>query len=786
MTFATLDVETTIKQSFKRKANPFDPDNWVVWVGSAVANGEVVTEKFASKEASKGWFAKWLAARPEVKVLVGFNIKFDILQAVAQDEENYEAYMAFIANGGQLWDVQLAEYLLRGMEQSAHMLSLDEVAPKYGGHVKPDPVKELWAAGVDTPDVPDDLMLEYLPGDITNTRKSFLGQVVAAQKTGQQRSIMLNNGALVYTIEAEKNGMMADMALGLELAAELEQKLQGLIEELQAYLPEDLPFEFNWGSRHQLSALIFGGDIKYTTKVPIFDDNMQPVYFQLKEEHYVCADGSTVAVQAYNDALVAAQPVPTLSYFLSGKNAGEPKKRQVTVPDIARGQKERNEERIYSFSGYTAPRKQWETSTPGVYQTGAEVIEALGNSGIPFLKALAERAKVDKDLGTYFIRNDKQGNPSGMLTLVQHDGLIHHQINMTSTVTGRFSSSNPNMQNIPKGGKSKIKQVFVSRFGSEGKVIQSDFTSLEIYIQAILTNCKQMILDLLDGLDMHVARVATTAGISYEEAYKLCKSTVINESGAEVAQFPEWVDKRTKAKVFSFQRAYGAGAQKISDSTGIPIEEVYALIEAENARYPEVEEFYAELGKKIAASKHGVSKVVPHPDFPAKQVPLGKGSYRTPDGKLYVYQEQCAPKFVVERSGEWSSFSPTEIKNYIVQGGGAEWAKAAMWMMVREFYRRRNWDGLAVLINQVHDACYGDAHKDVAIEAASVIHACMELATTFMEVYFNWPCPVHVPSETTYGPNMSIEEKVPNVVELAKARKVEIDARYINQYRRAA
>jgi hypothetical protein len=109
-----------------------------------------------------------------------------------------------------------------------------------------------------------------------------------------------------------------------------------------------------------------------------------------------------------------------------------------------------------------------------------------------------------------------------------------------------------------------------------------------------------------------------------------------------------------------------------------------------------------------------------------------------------------------------------------------------MWMMVREFYQHRNWGGRAVLINQVHDACYGDAHKDVAIEAASVIHACMELATTFMEVYFDWPCPVHVPSETTYGPNMSIEEKVPNVVELAKARKAEIDARYINQYRKAA
>ena len=786
MTFLTLDVETTIKKSFKRTANAFDPDTWVVWVGSAKGNEAVVTQRFRSKEESKGWFARLLQANPDVKILVGFNIKFDILQAIAQDDVSYAVYKKFIADGGQLWDVQLAEYLLRGMEQSSHMLSLDEVAPKYGGHVKPDPVKELWAAGVDTPDIPDDLMLEYLPGDITNTRKSFLGQIVAAKRVNQQKSIMLNNGALVYTIEAEKNGMKVDMELGLILAKELEDQLGLLLEELEQYLPKDLPFQFNWGSRQQLSALIFGGDIKYTIKAPIFDEDMQPVYFQLKEKHYLCSDNTTIACSTYNDMLMAdALSAPHLQYSMSGKNAGEPKSKLMTVPDLGRGQKMRNEERIYSFKGVTAPRNQWKTATEGVYQTGAEVIEALGNQGIPFLEALAMRAKVDKDLGTYFIRNDKQGNPTGMLTLVQLDGLIHHMINMTSTVTARFSSSNPNMQNIPKGGKSKIKQVFISRFGKRGKVIQSDFTSLEIYIQAILTHCKQMILDLIGGLDMHVARVATTAGISYEEAFKLCKATIVVD-GAEVDEFPEWVDKRTKAKVFSFQRAYGAGAQKISDSTGIPLDEVYLLIEAENARYPEVEEFYEELGKIIASRKSGCKKVVPHPDFPAKQVPLGSSSYRTPDGKLYSYQEQCAPKFVVERRGEWSSFSPTEIKNYIVQGGGAEWAKAAMWLMIREFYRRDNWGGQALLINQVHDACYADAAEEVADEAAAVIHACMEAASDLMEAYFSWPCPVKVPSETTYGANMSIEEKVPHVKERAQVFKLEIDKRYIEQYRQAA
>jgi DNA polymerase I-like protein with 3'-5' exonuclease and polymerase domains len=427
---------------------------------------------------------------------------------------------------------------------------------------------------------------------------------------------------------------------------------------------------------------------------------------------------------------------------------------------------------VYSFPGVTKPRDQWKTKKDGVYQTNAGVITALGNQGIPFLESLALRAKVDKDLGTYFIRNDKDGKPVGMLTLIQLDGLIHHMINMTSTVTGRFSSSNPNMQNIPKGDKSKIKEVFISRFGTEGKIIQSDFTSLEIYIQAIITKCKQLIQDLIEGLDMHVSRVASTMGITYAEAFQKCK----------VDELPEWVKKRSKAKNFSFQRAYGAGAQAISDSTGIPLDEVKLLIEAEAMRYPEVETFYADLIERIAASKSGCRRVIPHPDFPAKQVPLGIGFYRTPDGKLYSYQEQCAPKFVVERQGVFSSFSPTEAKNYIVQGSGAEWAKAACWLMVREFYRYDNWGQRALITNQCHDACYADAHGEVAIEAAAVIHACMELSTPFMQTYFKWDCPVLVPSETTYGANMSIEDKVPNVKANAELLKSDIYNRYIKQY----
>lgn len=788
MTYAILDVETTITSKFKRKANPFLPDNWTVWVGEHQHGKESYFEKHADQASSKGWLARFFKRNPECKVVVTFNGKFDVLHGIADDPEGLDAWMDFINRGGQVWDCQLAEYLLMGQDPSSHMLSLDETCVKYGGQVKPDAVKDLWAAGVNTPDIPDDLMMDYLPGDIENTRKTFLGQIVKAQQLGQSRSIMLNMGALVFTIESERNGMKADYELGLKLAAELEVELAALMGRLEQYLPTDLPFEFNWGSRIQLSAFIFGGSVNYKSREVILDAQGKPSYPQKTETHYVTADGGTISQANYNAQLmgdvIAQGPLPQLVYFGSGKNAGEPKTKQVKVDDIKKGAKSRLEDRTYVFPGVTEPSAKWKTATEGQYQTGSAVIESLGNRDIPFLKDLARRAKLDKDLGTYFIKTNEKGEQSGMLTLVHGDGLIHHMINMTSTVTGRFSSSNPNMQNLPKAGegKSKAKEMFVSRFGVNGKIIQSDFSSLEIYIQAILTKCQQMIADLKAGLDMHVARVATTAGISYEEALKLCKSVL--EDGS--AEFPEWVSKRTKAKVFSFQRAYGAGAQKISDSTGIPIDEVYALIEAENLRYPEIEPFYADLLKQITDSKKGCRKVVPHPDFPAKQVALGTGYYRTPDGKLYTYLEQCAPRFVVERSGQWSSFSPTECKNYIVQGTGAEFAKAACWLLVKEFYRRKNWGGLALLINQVHDAAYGDADDSVALEAAAVIHACMEAASDLMSAYFKWDLPIHVPSDTTWGKSMAEDKAVPNVHELAKPFKAQINELHINQYRKAA
>lgn len=332
---------------------------------------------------------------------------------------------------------------------------------------------------------------------------------------------------------------------------------------------------------------------------------------------------------------------------------------------------------------------------------------------------------------------------------------------------------------MPKGKKSKVKLVFVSRFAG-GKIVQSDFTALEIYVQAILTRCHQLIEDLKAGLDMHVLRLSNSPageGKSYEELLLLCKG----DSSKGIEPVSEWDYKRTDSKVYSFQAAYGAGDTKIAETTGMAIELVAQLREADNKRYPEINKYFEARTAEIKANRRPSGIVVPHPEVPGVVCNLGKSSVRTPDGKLYSYRESPSPEYLVKR-GINTSFSPTEIKNYEVQGEGGEWAKAAMWLAVRAFYARKNFEHKALLVNQVHDAVYADAHPDAAFEAAALLHASMEAASDFMEWYFDWPVPVPVPSDTNWGDSMMEEKQIPGIKERAKQLRAELRISYMDGY----
>ena len=292
-----------------------------------------------------------------------------------------------------------------------------------------------------------------------------------------------------------------------------------------------------------------------------------------------------------------------------------------------------------------------------------------------------------------------------------------------------------------------------------------------MYVQAVLTMCKQLIADLRAGLDMHCVRLAAKEHMEYTEVYALCKGDRYDK---------EWDYKRTGAKAFSFQKAYGAGVKKTAESTGMSIEEVQALSDAEDARYPEIPAYYADITGQIKANRKS-GRTLPHPEMPGVICHLGTSFYRTPDGKLYSYVESPAPDYLCKR-GITASFSPTEIKNYVAQGAGGEWMKAAMWLTVRAFYARKNFYGLALIVNTVHDAAYVDSSQEVAIQAAAVLHACMEAASDFMEYWFKWAIPLPVPSDTSWGASMADEDKIPDLMEHAAPLRIELRKQYMGGY----
>lgn len=767
--FITLDIETTIQTYFRRKASVFSPDNWIVATGWAVdmADEEDIQHEYYGhkQRGSEGWFARLLEEH-DPRYIVGFNIKFDILHLI-RHEVDYQAWMAWIARGGQLWDTQLVEYLLEGQRQEAHMLSLDEVAPRYGGNLKIDEVKAMWEQGINTPDIPRQLLIDYLVGrrdaegawehgDIGNTRLAFIGQREAAIAAKQVRSIQLNNGALVATIEMERNGLYVDMERGREQAEKLRLQSIGLIESLKTSLPKDLPFEFKWTSRKQLSALIFGGSIPYPVRVHLTDDESgEPLYAMKDEVQYVLTNGETTPwapiprMQQTDEQAMHTPHLDRYVHYATGKQKGLPKTKNVKVPDHTRP-KLKWVDHYYKFPRMAQPKKEWETAEKGVYSTKAEIIEELGGQGIEFLDNFADLKDIQKDLGTYYITEelDDDGNvvkSSGMLLLVHPDGLVHSNISMVSTVTGRFAHSIPNVGNLPKADTSDVKMLFISRWGEDGYMMSSDFTSLEVYASAINSGDKQLISDLLAGLDMHIKRLSQAESKDYDWLTQKIK----------VEKVKEWVTKRKHIKVFSFQRQYGAGPPKIARFLKLPVDLIKSWADLDDEMYPGVKAFNEKVERVVKQSRVPTAKFMQHP-VGHMPVQLGVGYFRTFDGKKYVFNEYPSLDFQYKR-GQLTGFKPTELKNYKDQGLGGEFMKAAMWLAVRAFYHYKNFGGKALLVNTVHDALYTDSHASVARKAAVLIDASMRAASDFMEFWFEHTIPTPVPSETTYGPSMFIE-----------------------------
>ncbi|QPC44944.1 DNA polymerase A family protein [Kaustia mangrovi] len=734
--YLVFDEETETHHGYKRKANPFLEQNWIVARG---------WKRQGDKKCSWTYHPEhdrttYLSIPEQVTLLVGFNIKFDLLWEMAQG--NPDLY-AFYKRGGKIWDCQYVEYLLEAQKPDAQMCSLNDTAPKYGGTTKIDEVKALWQAGKLTSEIPEDLLIDYLVGteeegrnggDIRNTELVFLGQAKRAVEQGQLKMIQDRMDGLLATTDMEFRGIKIDVAEAGKRLRELNAELSEATESLDAYIPDDLPFTFNWGSRVHSSCLIFGGTVKYQKQAPYKDpETGEWARSQNTETHYVHKDGST-------------HPTEPGVTFLSGKRKGEYKTKKVRVPG---DRKVKYQDFFYTFPGHTKANEEWATKNldgygAPLYSTNSDVIEVITSRNIPFLQALCRKQELDKEIGTYYVKTDpKTGEYTGMLTCVQHwDHMLHHKLNHAVTVTTRLSSSDPNLQNVPRADKSEVKKMFVSRFGKDGAMIEADYSQLEVVVQGVLSGDKQLCEDLRNKIDFHCKRVSAKFGCTYDEALVWCKDE--NHPDYNV-----WKPRRTGVKEFSFQRAYGAGAAAIAASTGMGIEDVQELIRAEEEMYPGVALFNADV--EGAVMKSATPFQAPNTD--GYWQTFRRGYWQAPTGTLYSWRSYEAPEYSRKR-GIKDSFSPPEMKNYPIQGTGGEFVQAMLGLLWRHFVAKDFYGGKAFLINTVHDCVWIDCHKDVLDEVAADVKRILESVPEFYNKRHGMDIQVPFPVEVEYGQNM--------------------------------
>ena len=743
------DLETPIIQYMKRKASPFHPDNKAL-IDISKRRGEdtVVTflPTFDDPSAPNEWD---LGITDDLTMLVGFNIKFDLLHMWHLKE-----LQDFLKRGGTIWDCQYVEYLLEGQQLHAQMCSMDSVIQKYGGQLKVDAVKAHWDQGIETRDIHKDILEEYSIGDGNNTEIIFLGQLKRAADMHPNFIKMLKArmDGLLATTEMEYNGLKIDEELGAKRQAELAEKLVSMEHDLSEFIPELPPeLEFNWASRYHKSYLIFGGVAKYDKWVQHIDpDTLEPLYAN-KTEKWPLFDGrpAPLGTCTLSDSglYVLRESGQIQDTFKAGKRKGQGKTKNVTVPDLTKP-KGAKKAHYFRFPGYTKGNNAWiaggEDGKGGpLYSTSADVIEELGKRDIPFLKLMAERQKLTKDLGTYYWAEDANGNRKGMLTLVsEYDGLIHHKLNHTSTITTRLSSSDPNVQNIPRGDKSVVKELFVSRF-KDGEVGEIDYSQLEVIVQGWLTGDKNLRQDIIDGVDFHCKRLAQKLGEDYNEVKAKAKDDTHPDHKSYAVQ-------RTHVKGFSFQRAYGAGAAAISESTGMSVADVEQLIEDEKTMYPKIEAFNNSVSDAVHTSRLPTDDTIYTKTGPAQ---IGRGEWFSPTGTRYTFRENEAPEFM-QKKGTKVSFSPPDLKNYPIQGTGGEVVQLVLGKLFRHYLRNNRYDNKALLVNTVHDCVWFDYQADIRDQVMNDAVRIMQGIPQFLQATFNIDCGVIFRVDAEYGKNM--------------------------------
>ncbi len=303
----------------------------------------------------------------------------------------------------------------------------------------------------------------------------------------------------------------------------------------------------------------------------------------------------------------------------------------------------------------------------GRWSTDASVLERLVDEGdCVIAEKMLEYRQLSKLNSTYALGLLEHINPRSMR--------IHTDFSQTVTSTGRLSSNNPNLQNIPirtERGR-EIRKAFIARDGY--KLVSADYSQVELRLIAHIADVKKLKQSFLDNDDIHKRTASVVFGVPFDEVSK---------------------DLRYQAKAINFGIVYGISAFGLAKQIGVARGMAADYIKSYLNQYPEIEN-YISMIKEFAHSNGYVKTLMGRKCF-LDGINISKQSIK-------AYAERAAI-------------------NAPMQGGGADIIKMAMLKLDRELVSR-NLD--AKILMQVHDELILEVHQSQVDECASLLKDVME------------------------------------------------------------
>lgn len=664
-----VDFETTIRNKGTTAVSDFPADplydgNFVAYTGDrTILDHELQDLAFDSRafgniqgrkdhQPPLNYRRILFDADGEPVILIGQNIGFDLKYMIRDDRD---LVLEWLRKGGKIMDVQQLEYILTG--QRKKHASLNDLAKKYSGTQKNDKIKEYWDKGIDTTDIPELEVIDYLHDDLNNTTIVFLGQMAEFSRIykGKGLASIINliaakMDSIIATTFMELDGSAFDrdnavnesVALALVVSS-LETKLSNHIclppastaeTPLSAHAwttaifkegdgPEHLPF--NPSSNMDLQALLYGDIKSVIVARKVRDSAGEPVLYKSgarKGEQKFQNFSENVRIPGFCQALRSTtRPIPLelIDQFEKLESVDEQALRQrISLLD----------------------RMLTHTTLLGRNPHNYEV-RLIKDMHI-FLNDLLKLRRLKKNLSTYFVPYTEKCISKN----TRH--FLHPNYSHVGTSTGRVACYNPNLLNVSKKdyteegeGEITVKDMFISRY-EHGFVVELDFTQIEVFALAVLSGDRQLVADLKSGEDLHRIRAA-------ELFY-----------GSDSPSNQARVDSRQRriAKALSFMLQYGAGAKHMAEELGIPIGVAQKFIKNFYDRYPQVRKWHIELMDQLNDTQEITGKHTVH-----NKIPTYRGELMIPSGRRYVFEQEDVPWTSTEAF--WPS---TKVKNYPCQG----------------------------------------------------------------------------------------------------------------------